>query len=188
MHDAAKRLNREASLAHWGLEMGDSESRQGPFITAALFCERVLSEKDDVPTLVRIVDQFTADISDDDPTGMVLVEATMFIAIKSGGYIGPVAFHVERVSPNDSRDINPGDQFDFTHPEQGARITMDVRIAARTSGTHWFEVFANGHLLTRTPIVIVVNRAAKNTDARVEADQAPPPPIPTSGWTERTVG
>lgn len=165
--------------------MEESREGAGPFVTAALFCERLLhnkdDKKDDVITLVRLVDQFTSDMPDDVPNRAALVETTLFIGLKSGGYLGPASLRIERIAPDGSRDTHPGAEVTFSQPEQGAQITLDVRLTARESGTHWFEVFVNDRRLTRTPILHLVNEGVSERAEGPTAD--PQRGRVTPGWS-----
>src|SRR5436853_6252033 len=64
----------------------------GPYLTAALICEKILREKDEVISIIRIIDRITVTIRGtsppETPPPPITVNCNAFIALKSGSTTG----------------------------------------------------------------------------------------------------
>ena len=79
---------------------------RGPYLKTAVLCERVLWEKDNVPSLIRIIDRIThTRTGPDAPTEMppVSYNLTAFISFTSGQARGSYEIKVELEEPSGLR-------------------------------------------------------------------------------------
>jgi hypothetical protein len=142
----------------------------GPFITNALFCERVLEEKDGVLTPVRIIDTLTVHIVPvsaraeqqlENKPSKITRELSALITIKSGDLVGKRTLRV--VCKSLSIDQSLPVVFEGGH--HGANLNIRLRLEM-PEGTHWFSLYLSGKLLTKTPLrAVILWGQADSTDA-----------------------
>jgi len=130
----------------------------GPYIAAALFCEKALREPDGVLSLIRVVDRWTV-AGSSDPMPLSVIQATMVILVKSGMFRGSSAIHVAPVSPTGKHlpavefpVLFEGDDY------RGVGVVAPLAFPAQEPGTYWFEISVAGQLLTRIPLQVVYHR------------------------------
>lgn len=130
-----------------------------PYVTAALLCERVLQEKDEVLTIIRIIDKLQyrlQGIGVPIPAGTKpLVEIQGVVGIKSGPVTGDHTIKVVVERPNgDRKDV-------FTYPvkllgkDHGQNIILKMGLGVDMDGLFWFDVIFDEELLTRIPLVVM---------------------------------
>jgi hypothetical protein len=124
---------------------------RGPFVRAALLCERVLCETSGTLSAIRIVHEGAILESDGAAIDLVLLlmlvrgevppgrhEATLRIQEPSGEVVGKkeIAFTL-----------------DDGGPEQASSLVIDVRFAPRRAGVYWFQVTWSdeARMLTQVP-------------------------------------
>jgi hypothetical protein len=135
----------------------------GPFLISALFCERVLEEKDGVQSLMRIVDGYNVD-PDMLPrnNGEAFFHTNVVAILKSGDYTGTAK--VEMRMRFASGDVGPAltTDVDFKGGRQGVSLVVGLAIPATEQGQHWLDVEVNGQLLTRTPLQLELRSASSS--------------------------
>jgi hypothetical protein len=134
----------------------------GPFLTAAVFAEKVLQERDGTKSLIRIVDRVTQSaVGPSPPESMQPIdwEAVIFIQLKPGQARGSTTFRIVEEMPNGlSREISAG-SFNFLGgPNQGADIVAPIKIRLEMAGLYWFDVEIEGRVLTRMPLEVLYER------------------------------
>jgi len=134
----------------------------GPFLQMAVFCEKVLQEKDGVISPIRIVDSFTFEVPSDKETAQrtsFKMDIFIVVALKSGDYKGKKQLKITPVSPS-GKEL-PG----FSGPillekDGGACVIVRFLFAADEEGIYWFEVEIDGELLTKMPMNIIYQKTA----------------------------
>jgi hypothetical protein len=146
--------------------MANESSFSGPYVAAALLCEKVLIEPGNIPTFVRVVDRFTVPkFSGPIPPGVQLpqqaVQVTLVVILKSGD-IGAgnhkVTIRLQKPDLTYGPD-NPVSVFFQGGDDNGAMLAMPIMIAAPEEGLHWFDVLFEGSLLARIPMRILYQPA-----------------------------
>jgi hypothetical protein len=135
----------------------------GPYLKAALICERMLEEKDNVLTPVRIIDRINvqargAEAPETMPAGNI--EFVIFTCLVAGEARGPVrlTLRIEPPSVVDSRVLWDG-TFDFTAgPDQAHNLILKTRIEARSAGLYWIDALIEGRRITRMPLRVSYSR------------------------------
>lgn len=147
--------------------MTQSERRQepngvgGPWVTMAVFCEKVLREKDEVLSLVRVVDRFEVIV----PNGtMGMVVTTMVVGLKPGDFRGGGTFRI--VHTDDAGQVYPGPSDEVTFPNalEGTQIEVNFRIGVVVSGVHRFDVEFNERTIGRAWLLIEVVRPSQEPE------------------------
>lgn len=133
----------------------------GPFLTAALFCERVLEEKDGVTSIIRIVDRIVTQATGvDPPERMPPLQAmlTLVVSLKSGFAKGSYSVTIQGTTPT-GRSLAPvalpvlleGD-------DRGVGLVGVLNLQLEEDGLYWFDVRFERRLLSRIPLRVVYQR------------------------------
>lgn len=133
----------------------------GPFLTAALICEKVLDERDGVKSLIRLIDRLLIQAAGTEvPDQMPPFEQdfTMFLSFKAGSATGPVGVRVTLTSPSGMEEKQRPAFDQSVHFEGGTRghnLIIRSRIRFTEAGPYWFNIYVGGRLVTRTPYEVV---------------------------------
>ncbi|MBI1901003.1 MAG: hypothetical protein HYS13_07820 [Planctomycetia bacterium] len=128
----------------------------GPFLTMAVLCERVLTDKDEVVSLIRIVNKFTIRGPwPSMPPGAV--ESTMAIGFRRGD---APAKHYVRIACYDPggkhlTEVTKDFKFPKPEPDAGQNLFVNLRLAVEKTGRYWFHVMLDGKLVTKMSMQVV---------------------------------
>ncbi|HYT87529.1 MAG TPA: hypothetical protein VEL76_02315 [Gemmataceae bacterium] len=132
-----------------------------PLLAMAIFCERVLEEKDNVLTIVRVVDRLIVPKPPElppapkgEPPPQLAVPLPAVIMFKSGDAKGEYPFRIEIVWPSGRRLRAQDMALTFLGAETGFNLRTVVPIPVDEEGLYWYEVFLQEHLVTRMPLRI----------------------------------
>jgi len=131
---------------------------EGPFLQAALVCERVLTEQDGVLSLIRVVDRFfQREINTADPEQMppFTVNATIAIMLKAGAARGRQTLRLRPEVPAGIRLPEVSAPVFFEGEERGVNLLLPMQFQAAQEGLYWFDVILEDRLLTRIPLRVV---------------------------------
>jgi len=147
-----------------------SISQDGPYLTAALICERVLIEKDDVLSPIRIIDRLinqtltiiaggapTPPEPEPDP-----VTLTLFISLKSGKARGTHQVKIALEQPSGIKSRPQELPVLFEGEDKGANLILPFRIKPDPEGLYWFHILLDDELLTRIPLRVIHQRSIIN--------------------------
>ncbi len=126
-----------------------------PYIAAAFVCEKLLREKDEVLTAVRIVDTFSIETAQLPPAGGAPVLAVaLLISFKSGEANGEYAVSITLASPSGKIVARSpeGTTLLFQGEEKGANIVANFAVPTTELGLYWFDVRLEGETMTRVPL------------------------------------
>ncbi len=133
--------------------------RGGPYVTQAIFCERVLQEKDGVLSPIRVIDTVTTRVVPLSEEAKQQVQKPdkvsrklyALLTIKSGGVKGKrtVRLACESLSLEMSMPI----VLEGGYHGMNLVIEMNLEIP---EGVHWFSVYVSGRLATRFPLRAVI--------------------------------
>jgi hypothetical protein len=153
-----------------------------PFVAAAFICEKVLQEKDEVFSAIRIVDTFTMRVegqplpaqpsAETGNLGLIagsLLDLTLLVILKGGDVKGEYKIDIVAHPPDGAQPASlPGEWLvAFDGGESGS--TLVVRFAMPTAapvGLYWFDVIWQGETLTRVPL-----RLAKGESAETDSTE-----------------
>jgi len=133
--------------------------QEGPFLSAALICDRVLEEKDGTKSAIRIIDRITRTVVDFSPPEEMEPfqwEGTLLIRLKSGWARGSYPLTIKLVKP--SGETPP--PFQYTaffegEEDRGVDFVVNMRIKFDQTGIYWFKIFLKDSLLTQIPLRVV---------------------------------
>ncbi len=138
---------------------------EGPWLVAALLCEKVLEEKDSALSAIRIVDRIILNASGPGaPEKMppLPVQLTALISFKSGFAKGNFTVKVRPVSPSQQKIQGMDFPIFLEGDERGANVIVNLGMTLNEDGLYWFDVLLGDRLLTRMPLRIIYQRMTTN--------------------------
>lgn len=134
----------------------------GPYIGCAVLCEKVLQERDNVVSLIRIVDRtIISGRGPDAPEELPSfpLTQTVFVALKSGLARGKYIIAIQAHSPS-GRPVGEPIQVPalFEGDERGVNVIASVTLQVEEEGLYWFDVSVEGQSLTRIPLRVLYQR------------------------------
>lgn len=142
-----------------------SETR-GPFLAAAVLCEKVLEEKDGVLSAIRMVDRIVQTaVGPAGPEEMppVPVNLTALIAFKSGGARGRHSLRLRPEAPSGLRLPEVSLPVLFEGEDRGHNVLLNLALQADQEGLYWFDVLLDEQMVTRIPLRVVYQRLSLGT-------------------------
>ena len=130
----------------------------GPYVALAVFCDRVLEEKDGTLTLVRVIDTLSVqvrgpDAPDDIPPGVV--QTTLVLSFRAGQARGGQRLRMSLERPDGSTMKSPEVSINFPPGESsGVNVILPTAIEVISAGIYWNDVFLQDRLVTRVPLRI----------------------------------
>lgn len=145
--------------------MSNGESG-GPYLAAAVLCEKVLQEKDGVVSAIRIVDRFIITGSGTQPPEKMPklpVNMTMLIIFKSGDAKGSRTVKIKPIMPS-GRELQETLLPMFLEgDDRGVNLIANIVLEASEEGLYWFEVLCNDEFVTRIPLRLVYHRIGRGS-------------------------
>lgn len=137
---------------------GGIERPRGPFVTAALFAERVILDEERVPTVVRVVDRVTFRVPADAPPDRTFgIHLWALLAVKPGDAVGE---HVLGFQLFDPDELPAGEISElpvaFLSPIEGVNAVIELRLRLQKTGLYWADLSVDHVVLTRMPLQVLV--------------------------------
>ncbi|MDH7478469.1 MAG: hypothetical protein QHH02_00480 [Syntrophomonadaceae bacterium] len=133
-------------------------NKKGPYLAAALICEKVLEEKDEVKSAIRIFDRLMIEVPEDPACSFDAFQYELYLL-----FIFKMEETAEKIYHLKVSLIDPHGEmkstFDLEVPfEGGDKRGIDVVISTSfrfdQGGTYWFSVYLNDEWLTKIPLRI----------------------------------
>lgn len=148
-------------------------TNQGPFIRAALLCERVLCETDGTLSAIRILHEGVVSVPGNATPSLVL----LLMLVRGEVSPGQHRMSLEILDP--SGEIMSHKQIVLTlddgGPEQASSLMLDVSFTPRVPGVYWFRVSwdeEGARLLTRVPFTARAGAYSEGDDRTREGAHA----------------
>ena len=128
-----------------------------PYVTAALLCERVIQEKDESLTLVRIADKIQYLIQGPGlPAGLKpMINLNGLVSIKSGPVTGEHKITIVMQRPDAIRKELYAIPVKFLGEDQGQNVILNIALGVEQDGLYWFDVLFEEEVLTRIPLMVM---------------------------------
>lgn len=151
----------------------------GPYLTAAFFCEKLLKEEGDIFSAIRIVDTINAEGPDvEGGVAVVPVRTNALVALRAGTQTGSHKFVLRmRALPAENPAV-PETVKEFTEdilfggPYTGvnAIINLEVNVLTQIGDYRylWFDVIVDGEVYTRMPLRVIYR--VKESETVLEGD------------------
>ena len=129
----------------------------GPFVSMAVFCERLDRQPDGTVDVVGVVDgvSLSADATpDDDDAAAPVVRLLGLVSIRAGEARGRHTLSLRAHFPDGELGATLTRPIELSDQAPGATIGFPFELEARDTGTYWFDVAYDDTLLTRIPLVV----------------------------------
>jgi hypothetical protein len=144
----------------------ENSAPTGPFLTAALICERVLEEKDGVLSVVRIIDQLTHTIIGPSlPAELPVVpyDLTFLITFKAGRARGRHDLTLMMEDPSGDKRQVISQSVQMEGENRGTNLVLKGKIEFKLEGLYWFDVLLENRLITRMPFKLMYQLVSTGT-------------------------
>lgn len=135
----------------------------GPYVKAALLCEQVIEGKDNVLSLIRVVDRVihTA-VGPEAPPDMPTFQhrLKLVIMLVAGDALGRGEVRVDMRQPSGLLQRGSSLTIQMEGSNKGNNIVLDSTFQFSQEGPHWFEVYFDDQTepLTKTPLEVIYQR------------------------------
>ena len=127
----------------------------GPYLVAAILCEKILVEQDGLKSLIRIFDRTTRQITRVSPPEVMEpfdFDHSLFLSFKSGQARGPMTLRVTVIRPTGESPPPFQAQLHFEgEDDRGVDIAAQMRLHVEIPGMYWFVISLDGVPVTRIP-------------------------------------
>lgn len=133
----------------------------GPYLNAAMICEKILQERDGVNSLIRLIDRITIEGGPGAPKDLssatpIPVSFSLYLAFKSGNAQGNHTLEVLGLKPDQSSDAPMRKILNFEAGEnRGVNLLIPINMLASMAGIYWIVTSLNGKFLTKTPLKLI---------------------------------
>lgn len=131
----------------------------GPFLSAALVCEKVLEERDGAKSAIRIIDRMIRTAVGPNPPDQMEPfdhEMTLLIRLKSGKARGVYPLRVRLIKPSGESPTPIIQNILFEGEEdRGVDIVGNMRVRFDQTGVYWFHIYLGEVRLTQIPFRVV---------------------------------
>jgi len=156
----------------------------GPHLVAAVFCDQVLDEKDNVLSAIRIHDRFEltrirAQPGDEIPLpakgrlGPPVITFTLLVILKSGDFKGRGKIGIVPSTPSGKILARQDVELEFLGGEYGANAIVRGGLPPNEEGIYWFDVYFEDRLLTSSPLRVRFAESDPPNKSVAPAEQSP---------------
>jgi hypothetical protein len=142
----------------------------GPYLSAALLCEKALQETDGVSSLIRVVDRWTVS-GPTEEMPQTAIQATMVLMLKRGIHRGPGRLTITPITPSDTR-MQAMEVPVLFDEDRGVNVIIPMAFPVQEPGVYWFAIALDGQAITHIPLRVIYHRVATM--------QMPPSPVRTA--------
>ena len=136
-----------------------------PLVHVACVCEHVLTETDNVQSVIRIVDTYTLHVPEGKKIEDGAAQLTALVALKSGEVTGEHTIGLRLVPPDGLKTHDREWPVVFTGGEHGANMNIQFVIPRPSKGLYWFDVLWGDEVLTRIPFRLKMVSVPAATDS-----------------------
>lgn len=138
---------------------------KGPYLSVAVIAEKILTEPDTVPTIVRIIDKTTFPSEPPVPKGdgLQLQNLSMLVAFRTGGRRANWNLHIIQEGPSGFRQPIGYSQLPFNGTQrEGVNVQFPVVIKWEGAGLYWYDIFLNKKFVARIPLEVAISNTPDN--------------------------
>ena len=135
-------------------------TKGGPYLSAALFCDQILEDRDGTLSAIRIIDTVTLKIAASTPPNQAIpLSVAMLLTFKSGDSPGKHEIRVDMRSPAGKLKRGGPQTHELSEqPYGGVNLKMITTIMVKKGGVFWIEINLDGRRISRTPLNVIVER------------------------------
>ncbi len=140
----------------------DAQVSGGPYLQVACLCETVVQRRDNVLTLVNIIDRISVTLQGQGaPETMPTMpfRANLVMILKAGRARGRHELRIVLELPDGGSKEPVISSLNFEgEDDRGVQLVSPLIMTLTHEGLHWFAVYLDGRLLTRLPLRVVYAR------------------------------
>lgn len=140
-------------------------AKDGPYLIAALLCEKILQEKDETVSIIRMVDRVTLTTQaalSPETLPPIALNLNAFISFKSGSARGRHTVKLRIETPSGLKLPEQLLPVLFEGEDRGVNLILGINIVVDQEGVYWFDVLLEDVLLTRIPLRILYQRIGQS--------------------------
>jgi hypothetical protein len=130
---------------------------------------RILREKDDIHSVIRIVDAVTLNpVEGGFPPGVTLeLPLEFFVMFVQGDTSGELEFGLRLITPSGISESGGSWKAPLGGPPESAHafITKALRLKWEAEGLYWYELLADGVPVTRVPLRVTIAQPTAGGEA-----------------------
>jgi hypothetical protein len=144
--------------------MESEKGFSGPHLSAAFLCEKILAERDNVPSFIRVIDRFTVHVLPKLPPGIPIpplpppvIQAVLVVAFKAGDLkAGKYNLTIKIQKPDGLYGPETSQTIFFNGSEDvGETKGIPIMMPSPEEGLYWFEIWFEAGLVTKVPMRII---------------------------------
>lgn len=123
----------------------------GPYLAAAFLCEKVLQEKDEAVSIIRIIDRVTWTVpasTSPETLPPIALNLSAFVSLKSGNARGRHTIKWRAETPSGIKLPEQLLPALFEGEDRGVNLILILNIVIDQEGVYWFDVLLEEQLLT----------------------------------------
>ena len=132
---------------------------EGPFLNAALLCEKILEEKDGVVSAIRIIDRIIRTSSSPNPPKVMEpfnYTLSLLVKLKSGSVRGVYPIKITLIRPSGENPLPIEIPVNFEGEEdRGVDLIARLETKFEVPGIYWVEIYLKDDFLTRVPLRVI---------------------------------
>lgn len=137
----------------------------GPYLVAALLCEKVLQEKDETISVIRIIDRITLTVSalgSPETIPSTTINLSALISLKSGSAKGRGTVKLRVETPSGLKLPDQLLPVLFEGDDRGVNLIIAFNMVIDQEGVYWFDILLDEQLFTRIPLRILYQRIGQS--------------------------
>ncbi len=137
----------------------------GPYLVAALLCEKVIQEKDETVSIIRIVDRVTLTIpASGTPENLppLPLNLSLFLSFKSGSARGRNSIKLKIEAPSGFQLPEQLLPVLFEGEDRGVNLILALNMVVDQEGVYWFNILLEEEHITRIPLRILYQRVGQS--------------------------
>ena len=137
----------------------------GPYLVAALLCEKVLQEKDETISVIRMIDRITLTVNalgSPETIPSTIINLSALISLKPGSARGKGIVILRVETPSGLKLPDQLLPVLFEGDDRGVNLIVAFNMVIDQEGVYWFDVLLEEQLLTRVPLRILYQRIGQS--------------------------
>ncbi|MDT4953581.1 MAG: hypothetical protein QOJ02_1719 [Acidobacteriota bacterium] len=128
-----------------------------PYLLSAVFCEKVLDEKDNILSAIRIIERLTVEFIQPVPPdpSPVMIETMILIKFATVGIEGEYNLHLKMRNPAGKESELVSLPIIVKTENPGFNFKASVSIGLTVEGFYWLLVYLDDKFFTQTPLEVV---------------------------------
>jgi hypothetical protein len=130
----------------------------GPYLSCAVLCERVLIEADGTYSAIRIIDTVTSrQVGPNAAPEMAPFRQnlTLLVIFRSGQARGRATLRIRTIYPSGIAGLESSSAMHFRGEEIGHFVPVRMNLVLEYEGVYWFEVLVDDVLATKVPLRVL---------------------------------